>query len=155
MIHHQNQVAVFVLAILAVFSSLALGESNSDRTRPNVIFVLADDLGIGDISATNPNCKIKTPSLQKMADEGITFLDAHSPSAVCTPTRYGVLTGRYNWRSRLAKGVLGGTSEHLIPADRPTGGKVAPQGRLPYADDWQVAPWLGLVENRRGQVEEN
>ncbi|MCR9202674.1 MAG: arylsulfatase [Planctomycetaceae bacterium] len=87
---------------------------------PNVIYVLADDLGIGDVSPTNPDCKIKTPYLQKMADEGITFLDAHSPSAVCTPTRYGVLTGRYNWRSRLAKGVLRGTSEHLIPADRPT-----------------------------------
>lgn len=81
---------------------------------------MADDLGIGDLSATNPDCKIKTPHLQRMADEGLTFLDAHSPSSVCTPTRYGVLTGRYNWRSRLAKGVLSGTSEHLIPADRPT-----------------------------------
>jgi len=54
-----------------------------------------------------------------MANEGLTFLDAHTPSAVCTPTRYGVLTGRYNWRSRLAKGVRSGTSEHLIPAKRP------------------------------------
>ena len=96
-------------------------DAKADNT-PNVIFVLADDLGIGDLSATNPDCKIKTPHLQKMANEGITFLDAHSPSAVCTPTRYGVLTGRYNWRSRLARGVLSGTSEHLIPADRPTVG---------------------------------
>ena len=55
-----------------------------------------------------------------MANEGLTFLDAHSSSAVCTPTRYGVLTGRYNWRSRLEKGVLNGRSEHLIPAERPT-----------------------------------
>lgn len=84
--------------------------------------MLADDLGIGDVSPTNPDCKIKTPHLQKMADEGITFLDAHSPSAVCTPTRYGLLTGRYNWRSRLARGVLSGRSAHLIPADRPTVG---------------------------------
>lgn len=88
--------------------------------RPNVIVVMADDLGIGDVSPTNPNCKIKTPHLQTMADEGITFLDAHTSSSVCTPTRYGLLTGRYNWRSRLAKGVLWGESEHLIPADRPT-----------------------------------
>ncbi len=88
--------------------------------KPNVIFVLADDLGIGDIAPTNPDCKIKTPHLQTMADEGITFLDAHSSSSVCTPTRYGLLTGRYNWRSRLARGVLGGTSEHLIPAERAT-----------------------------------
>ena len=87
---------------------------------PNVVVVMADDLGIGDVSPTNPDCKIKTPHLQKMADQGLTFLDAHTPSSVCTPTRYGLLTGRYNWRSRLAKGVLSGRSEHLIPADRPT-----------------------------------
>lgn len=87
---------------------------------PNVIVVMADDLGIGDVSPTNPGCKIKTPNLQRMADEGLTFMDAHTPSSVCTPTRYGLLTGRYNWRSRLAKGVLSGTSAHLIPADRPT-----------------------------------
>lgn len=88
--------------------------------RPNVIVVMADDLGIGDVSPTNPQCKIKTPSLQRLADEGLTFVDAHTPSSVCTPTRYGLLTGRYNWRSRLARGVLNGTSNHLIPADRPT-----------------------------------
>lgn len=88
--------------------------------RPNIILVMADDLGIGDVSPTNPDCKIKTPRLQQMADEGLTFLDAHTPSSVCTPTRYGLLTGRYNWRSRLAKGVLSGTSEHLIPGDRAT-----------------------------------
>lgn len=92
------------------------------ESHPNVIFVLADDLGIGDVSPGSPDCKIKTPHLQTMADEGINFLDAHSSSSVCTPTRYGVLTGRYNWRSRLAKGVLSGTSEHLIPAERATVG---------------------------------
>ena len=109
------------IAIAFVFTlSFVVISSTKADTPPNVIFVLADDLGIGDISPTNPACKIKTPNLQKMADEGITFLDAHSPSAVYTPTRYGVLTGRYNWRSRLARGVLSGTSDHLIPADRPT-----------------------------------
>lgn len=89
-------------------------------TPPNIIIVMADDLGIGDISPTNSECKINTPNLQKMADQGITFLDAHTPSSVCTPTRYALLTGRYNWRSRLRRGVLGGYSKHLIPADRAT-----------------------------------
>ena len=102
------------------FSCLLSGVKHP--THPNVIFVLADDLGIGDVSPTNPECKIKTPHLQKMANEGITFHDAHTSSSVCTPTRYGVLTGRYNWRSRLARGVLSGTSDHLIPADRATVG---------------------------------
>lgn len=98
------------------------------KNQPNVIVVMADDLGIGDISPTNPNGKIKTPHLQGLADEGITFLDAHTPSSVCTPTRYGLLTGRYNWRSRLARGVLSGRSEHLIPADRPTLGHLMKSG---------------------------
>ncbi len=88
--------------------------------KPNVIVVMADDLGIGDITPTNPECKIKTPHLQKMAEEGMTFFDAHTTSSVCTPTRYGLLTGRYNWRSRLSRGVLNGRSNHLIPAGRPT-----------------------------------
>lgn len=106
------------LAVLLFLTVPAIAEEQ--RPLPNVVFVLADDLGIGDVSPTGPDCKIKTPHLQKMADEGITFLDAHSSSSVCTPTRYGLLTGRYNWRSRLAKGVLSGTSEHLIPAERAT-----------------------------------
>lgn len=98
-----------------------VGANGTDRKGlPNVIVVMADDLGIGDISPTNPDCKIRTPHLQKMANEGVTFLDAHTPSSVCTPTRYGLLTGRYNWRSRLARGVLNGRSDHLIPTDRAT-----------------------------------
>ena len=100
--------------------SPGLGRLAVAQGKPNVILVMADDLGIGDVSPTNANCKIKTPTLQRMADEGLTFLDAHTPSSVCTPTRYGLLTGRYNWRSRLSRGVLSGTSSHLIPADRPT-----------------------------------
>ena len=108
------------LTVLLVLLNVLPANADEKRTLPNVVFVLADDLGIGDLSATNPACKIQTPVLQQMADEGVTFLDAHSSSAVCTPTRYGVLTGRYNWRSRLARGVLGGTSKHLIPAERAT-----------------------------------
>lgn len=113
-------VLLFVLVVVP-FSSPDLAFSQTEATgHTNVILVMADDLGIGDISPTNPDCKIPTPNLQDLADQGLTFLDAHTPSAVCTPTRYGLLTGRYNWRSRLARGVLSGTSDHLIPADRPT-----------------------------------
>ena len=109
-------IAYAFAACLGLTSTAPQGESSL----PNVIVVMADDLGIGDLTPTNPDGKIKTPHLQGMADAGITFMDAHSPSAVCTPTRYGLLTGRYNWRSRLARGVLGGDSDHLIPAGRPT-----------------------------------
>jgi arylsulfatase A len=113
-------VSRIALLVACVCGVLASSERSIAAPPPNVILVMADDLGIGDISPTNPGCKIRTPRLQAMADEGLTFLDAHTTSAVCTPTRYGLLTGRYNWRSRLARGVLSGTSEHLISADRPT-----------------------------------
>ncbi len=112
---HSNFLIVTVC--LLAFTSYCTAQTES---LPNVIFVLADDLGIGDVSPTNPECKIKTPNLQEMAKQGLTFLDAHSSSSVCTPTRYGLLTGRYNWRSRLARGVLSGRSDHLIPAERET-----------------------------------
>ena len=74
--------------------------------RPNVVFILADDMGYGDLACQNSESKIPTPFLDQLALEGMRFTDAHSPSSVCTPTRYGILTGRYAWRTRLKKGVL-------------------------------------------------
>ena len=73
-------------------------------TKPNLIYILADDMGYGDISALNENCGFRTPNLDEMAENGICFTDAHATAAVCTPSRYGILTGRYNWRSRLRSG---------------------------------------------------
>jgi len=87
---------------------------------PNIIYILADDLGYGDISTLNPDGKIKTPNIDYLAKSGMTFTDAHSGSAVCTPTRYGILTGRYAWRSRLKSGVLAGYSPALINNNRTT-----------------------------------
>ena len=83
------------------------------RKRPNIIFLMADDLGYGDLGCYGAE-QIPTPVVDRLAAEGIRFTDAHSPSGVCTPTRYGVLTGRYCWRSPLKKGVLWGYSP-LLP----------------------------------------
>ena len=66
---------------------------------PNLIILLADDLGYGDLSCYNEESKIQTPVLDALAKEGVTFSNMHSTSAVCTPSRYSVLTGQYNWRS--------------------------------------------------------
>lgn len=88
--------------------------------KPNFVFILADDLGYGDVRACNPESKIPTPNMDRLAREGVLFNDAHSGSAVCTPTRYGIVTGRYCWRSRLQKGVLGGLSPRLIEPGRAT-----------------------------------
>jgi arylsulfatase A len=91
-----------------------------EASLPNIIYILADDLGYGDVSAYNPNSKIETPNIDKLAAEGMRFTDAHSPSSVCTPTRYGILTGRYCWRSELPVGVLRGYGEALLEKDRTT-----------------------------------
>jgi arylsulfatase A-like enzyme len=90
-------------------------------SRPNIVYILCDDLGYGDLRCLNPErCKIATPNADRLAREGMAFTDAHSGSSVCTPTRYGILTGRYCWRTRLQQGVLWGYSAPLIPADRLT-----------------------------------
>lgn len=85
---------------------------------PNIVYILADDMGYGDPAYAGG--KIPTPHLDRLAKEGMQFSDAHTSSAVCTPTRYGILTGRYNWRSPLKQSVLWGYSEPLIPESRMT-----------------------------------
>ena len=99
---------------------LALSVWSWAGERPNIIFVMADDLGYGDPQCYQPASKIPTPHMNRLAEEGMRFTDAHTPSAVCTPTRYGVLTGRYCWRTQLKKGVLRGKSPALLPEDRLT-----------------------------------
>lgn len=116
----------FIKAVSITTAALALpGCQESLKTfdagkKPNIVYILADDLGYGDISSLNPDSKINTPNVDRLAACGMRFTDAHSGSAVCTPTRYGILTGRYSFRSRLKKGVLGGYSEPLIGNDRMT-----------------------------------
>jgi arylsulfatase A-like enzyme len=87
---------------------------------PNIVFILADDLGYGDVGALNPQGKIATPQLDRLASRGMVFTEAHSTSAVCSPSRYSILTGRYNWRSELKSGVLGGFNRPLIEPGRLT-----------------------------------
>jgi len=91
---------------------------------PNIIYILADDLGYGDIGAYNPESKIASPNLDHFASQSMRFTDAHSPSSVCTPTRYGILTGTYCWRSRLKQGVLQGYGQSLIRQEELTVAKL-------------------------------
>ncbi len=115
-----------LLALALTLFGLALisADTNAANDQPNIIFILADDMGYGDVEALNPECKIKTPNLNQLAHDGMIFTDAHSNSSVCTPTRYGVLTGRYNWRSRLKDGVCWGFSRRLIEPGRLTVGSL-------------------------------
>lgn len=109
-----------IFAIILLVCSLFSCGIKQEIEPPNVIYILADDMGYGDVSKYNPQGKIHTPQLDALANEGMMFTDAHTSSAVCTPTRYGILTGRYNWRSRLKSGVLTGKSKALIPSSRTT-----------------------------------
>jgi arylsulfatase A-like enzyme len=89
--------------------------------RPNVVYLICDDLGYGDVQCLAPQTsKIPTPNTDKLASEGMTFTDAHSGSSVCSPTRYGIMTGRYAWRTRLQKGVVTGFAPSLIDSNRKT-----------------------------------
>ncbi len=105
--------------ILFVIFALLLG-TKAFAQKPNIVYILADDLGIGDVSSYNPAGKIQTPSIDQLAKTGVRFTDAHTTSSVCTPTRYSIMTGRYNWRTPLKKGVLHGYDTPLIEAKRET-----------------------------------
>ena len=113
-----KRLTVSLLALLAPFSWL------DAMQKPNIVFILADDLGYGDLGCYNKHSKIPTPNLDRLASEGMRFKDAHSPSSVCTPTRYALLTGRYSWRTRLQRNVLGPWDKPLIAPDRLTVGKL-------------------------------
>ena len=133
-------------------------QQKSDKTvveKPNIIYILADDLGYGDVAAFNESSKIKTPQLDLLAAEGMKFTDAHTSSSVCTPTRYGILTGRYNWRSKLKQGVLTGKSKALIPNTRTTVASVLKKGgyNTAYIGKWHLGWDWGTKDstNARGE----
>ncbi len=114
--------------LLPLFALAMLVHSGvkANEIQPNIVFILADDLGYGDVQRLNPaRGRILTPQLDRLAAQGMTFSDAHSGSSVCTPTRYGLLTGRYAWRTRLQRGVLdGGSDAPLIGARQLTVGEM-------------------------------
>lgn len=114
---------------------------------PNIVYILADDMGYGDIHAYDSACKIPTPALDSLAADGIAFTDVHSNSAVSTPTRYGILTGRYAFRSRLKDGVLVGHDPSLIEPGRETVATLLKKGGYNTAC---IGKWhLGLDWARR------
>lgn len=140
------------LFALTTLLCLAFAITASAGDKPNIIFILCDDLGYGDVKCLNPDGKIATPNFDRLAKEGMIFTDAHSGSSVCTPTRYGVMTGRYAWRSKLQSSVLGGLSPRLIEQGRMTvAGMLKAQGYSTHC----VGKWhLGMDWVRTGPTEE-
>ncbi|MDQ8181560.1 arylsulfatase [Pelagicoccus sp. SDUM812005] len=106
----------FTAFALVIFATACTAEQPG---KPNILYILADDLGYGDVQILNPeNGLIKTPVMDKLAEDGMIFTDAHTSSSVCTPSRYSILTGRYNWRTPLQAQVLMGFDKPLIEEDR-------------------------------------
>lgn len=106
--------------LLLVQVGVDIAHAETPAAPPNIVYILADDLGYGDVRCYNPNSKIPTPNLDRLAAQGMRFTDAHAPTSVCSPTRYAILTGRYCWRSRLKSGVLGPWDGTLIEPGRLT-----------------------------------
>ena len=106
------------ILILAALAALVAAHAPAQPRPPNIVVVLVDDMGYGDVGAFKPRGRIPTPNFDRLAREGMRFTDAHTASAVCTPTRYGLLTGRYPWRTRLSRGVLWGNGDALMKSSR-------------------------------------
>ena len=107
--------SLFRLLLLSLFCATA-----AFAAKPNVIVIYVDDMGYGDASCLNPQAKFQTPNIDRLAVEGMTFTDGHSPDTVCTPSRYGLLTGRYSWRTTMKRGVMVAEGACLIPDGRMT-----------------------------------
>lgn len=131
----------YIYRIALIFLMTGISSAYSQRM-PNIVYILADDLGYGDVSVYNPDSKIHTPNIDGLAGQGMRFTDAHTASSVCTPSRYAILTGVYPWRSRLPTGVLRGYSRTLIDEGQPT---VASLLKIAHYRTAVVGKWhLGL-----------
>lgn len=106
----------FAISAAAALAAIAAAAAE----RPNIVYILADDMGYGDVQCLHDRGKIPTPALNKLASEGMVFTEAHSGSAVCTPTRYGIMTGRYAWRGVLKRGVIKAYARPIIEKGRMT-----------------------------------
>lgn len=134
--------------LLTLSTAVLAASTGFAQQKPNIVFILADDLGYGDISAFNPESKIQTPNIDNLTRCGVTFTDAHASSALSTPSRYGIMTGRYAWRTEFKEGVLGGYSGPMIKEGRRTianmlsdcGYNTACIGKWHLGWDWTMLP---------------
>ncbi len=110
--------------LLAAFLACVTLLAPRSMASPNLVFILADDLGYGDVGCYNPQARVATPHLDRLAASGMRFTDAHSPSTVCTPTRYSLLTGRMAFRTGISGVFTGAGGPCMIEADRLTLGSM-------------------------------
>ncbi len=114
-----NTVTLAII-LLTSHTNILRAQDTPSSDLPNIVVIYTDDQGYGDVSALNPDSKFQTPHIDRLVREGLTFTDGHCSDTVCTPSRYGLLTGRYSWRTRLKNGVMGAEGECLIEPGRMT-----------------------------------
>lgn len=148
---------ITLLTLLLCLSSFSRAQTPAALPqKPNILLILADDLGYGDVQCNNPQRgKIPTPNIDKLASQGIRFTDGHSSSGVCSPSRYTLLTGRYHWRTRLQRGIVGVFGEPLIAPDRMTIGTLAKQNgyRTAAIGKWHLGWDWPLQEGQRAMLQ--
>ena len=141
----------YLLIIILLFNYSC--SNNKKVKKPNIIYILADDLGYGDLSVYNQNSKISTPNINSIGNQGMIFSDMHSTSSVCTPTRYSILTGEYAWRTKLKEGVLWSYGEPLIPENKKTVGSMLK--KFGYTTS-VIGKWhLGLGWEKKVEISES
>ena len=156
-----NKMKWFMMAALLAGVAEAKPSTGGAQCAPNIVYILADDMGYGDVSVLNPESKIQTPNIDRLANEGMYFSDAHAGSSVCTPTRYGILTGRYCWRTRLKQKVLWNYDNSLMTPSRlnvasylkQQGYHTAMIGKWHLGMDWASQSRPGEITNKEADVD--
>lgn len=156
-----NKMKWFMMAALLAGVAEAKPSTGGAQSAPNIVYILADDMGYGDVSVLNPESKIQTPNIDRLANEGMYFSDAHAGSSVCTPTRYGILTGRYCWRTRLKQKVLWNYDNSLMTPSRlnvasylkQQGYHTAMIGKWHLGLDWASQSRPSEITNKEGDVD--
>jgi arylsulfatase A len=150
-----------VLILLLAFSVTVNAQNLAKK--PNIVYILADDMGIGDVSGLNPDAKVSTPNIDNLINNGMTFTDAHTTSSVCTPSRYSIMTGEYAWRTQLKGRVLDGYSKALIKDSKDTapkllqrnGYKTAMIGKWHLCWNWVIEDEANLEMNPKNPYQYN
>ncbi len=144
---------ILIKRILVLFFILIASNISAQNKKPHIIYILVDDMGYGDVSAFNKDSKLKTIHIDALANSGMKFTDAHSNSALCSPTRYGILTGRYAWRTRLQDGVLWSNDTPLIAKNRMTVASLLKENGYQTAciGKWHLG--LGWAKDAQGKVD--